>query len=100
MSWYRWEADALVLELRVLPRSSRDALGEISNERLKLKITAPPVDGKANEKVTRFLARAFGVAPTCVSIIRGELSRDKTVRIQAPSRLPTEIRRLIEPRRN
>jgi uncharacterized protein len=55
--------------------------GEISGA-LKLKIAAPPVDGKANEECTRFLAELLGVPRNCVEIISGETSRNKVVRVK------------------
>jgi len=96
MSWYRWRGDDLCLDLRIAPRSSRNAIGEICNDRLKLKLTSPPVDGKANDSLTRLLAKLFGVPRAQVSITHGERGRDKTVCISAPAQFPAEITQLIE----
>ena len=47
-----------------------------------IRVTAPPVDGKANDALCRFVARAAGVAPSRVSVVRGHTSRDKVVRVE------------------
>ena len=93
MTWYRWDGNDLLLDLRVQPRASRDEFGEALGERLKLRLTAPPVEGKANAQLTRFLAAAFGVTKSRVHLESGASSRNKRVRIQAPARLPLGLER-------
>lgn len=88
MAWFRWDGDALTLEIRVQPRASRDEIVGPHGEQLKVRITAPPVDGKANQHLVRFLAKSFGVAPSAVTLVGGETGRDKRLRIQAPRELP------------
>ena len=83
-----WEGTDLLLTVRVQPKASRDEIGEIVEGALKVRITAPPVDGKANAHLMRFLAREFGVAKSALSLISGESGRSKRLRIQAPKRLP------------
>ena len=56
--------------------------------RLKIRLAAPPVDGKANAALLRYLADAFGVPLRNVTLMRGEASRQKTVRIDAPALRP------------
>lgn len=83
----RWDGPDLVLTVRVVPRASADAvLGE--TDCLKVRLTAPPVDGKANERLCRVLGKLFGVARSRVTVERGASSRVKQVRIAAPERLP------------
>ena len=77
----RWDGPDLVLELRVQPRAARDEL-TVEPGGLKLRLTAPPVDGRANRAVTRFLAKALGVAASAVAIEAGETARDKRVRVR------------------
>ena len=60
----------------------------LHGERLKIRLTAPPVEGKANAYLMAFLAKAFGVSKSQVSLISGELNRQKRVRINAPKKLP------------
>ena len=49
---------------------------------LQARVTAPPVDGKANRALRRLIAKRAGVAPSRVSVVRGEKSRDKLVRVE------------------
>lgn len=49
---------------------------------LQARVTAPPVDGKANKALCKLIAKRLGVAPSKVSVVRGEKSRDKLVRIE------------------
>lgn len=66
--------------IKVIPKSSVNRL-EVKDGAVRLKITAPPVDGKANQAVIAFLAKTFGTAKSAITIVRGETSRHKTVRI-------------------
>lgn len=94
--WFRWDGLDLVLSLRVQPRASRDALVPEA-ERLRARITAPPVDGAANDHLLGFLAREFGVSRSRVSLVRGRSAREKLVRIGAPSQVPDAIARFVAP---
>jgi uncharacterized protein (TIGR00251 family) len=86
--WYRWDGEDLLLSLRVQPRASRDELAEPLGDALKVRITAPPVDGKANTHLTDFLARLFGVAKSDVVLETGPSSRTKRIRVRKPRQLP------------
>jgi len=86
--WFRWQDGALVLRLRIQPKASRDEFTGPQEGRLRIRITAPPVDGKANLHLIRFLAKAFGVSKSSVTIEAGESSRDKRVRITGPVKSP------------
>jgi uncharacterized protein (TIGR00251 family) len=89
--WYRWDGNDLILHLQIQPRSSKDSFGEIHNNRLKLRLTAAPVDGKANQRLLAFLAKQFGIPKAAVSITAGESSRLKTVVLQNPSKTPKTL---------
>jgi uncharacterized protein (TIGR00251 family) len=69
------------LRVRVTARASRDELAGLRDGVLHVRVTAPPVDGRANLAVCRLIARAVGVGKTSVTVTRGERSRDKVVRI-------------------
>ncbi|HMF39702.1 MAG TPA: DUF167 family protein [Polyangia bacterium] len=75
----------LVFDIQVVPRASRVAVGPAIGDRLRVAVTAPPVDGAANAAVVEALAAAFGVRRAAVSIVRGETGRRKTVRIEGGS---------------
>jgi uncharacterized protein len=67
------------IALRVTPRAGREAIEP--GDPLRVRVTAPPEDGKANDAVRRLLARAMGVAPTRLTLIRGATARDKLFRL-------------------
>jgi uncharacterized protein (TIGR00251 family) len=77
-----------VLRVRVQPRAGRDELAGVQGERLRVRLTAPPVEGRANAGLQRLLARAFGVGRGAVVIESGGTGREKRVRIRAPARMP------------
>lgn len=90
-AFYRWEGDDLILSVRVQPRASRDEIvGPLGND-LKVRITAPPVEGRANAHLIRFLAKAFAVPRARVTLLGGDSGRSKRLRISAPDRLPAGI---------
>ena len=89
--WYLWEGTDLVLQVRVQPRAGRDEITGVQAGRLRVRLTAPPVEGKANLQLCRLLADAFAVPPSRVSLIAGATSRDKRLRIDAPRHLPWDI---------
>lgn len=69
----------------VVPRSSRaEVVGDMADGTLKIKLTAAPVDGEANEQLVALLAKHFAVPKSAVKIIRGQTGRRKVVRVDAP----------------
>ncbi|MFC6670312.1 DUF167 family protein [Marinobacterium aestuariivivens] len=90
-AFYRWQGDDLILSCHLQPRASRDEFCGRHGDSLKIRIQAPPIEGRANDRLIRFLARQFGVAKSAVEILGGELGRQKRVRIAAPERLPEEL---------
>lgn len=74
-------SEGAVLRLRVQPRASRDEIVGWQEGALRLRVTAPPVEGEANRAVAALLARVLGVAPSRIRVVSGERSRDKLVRI-------------------
>ena len=88
---YRWDRKNLILKIRVAPRSSRDQVGDLIGDRLKIAITAPPVDGKANQHLTRYIARLCSVPKSNVTVMWGQSSRDKTLSIANPTCVPDEF---------
>jgi hypothetical protein len=83
MSFLREVADNSVsLDLYIQPKAAKNSVCGLHGDELKLAITAPPVDGKANKAVIAFLAELFGVAKSSVSITSGQQSRHKRCRVQ------------------
>lgn len=72
---------ALTFEVRVAPRSSRDRVIGVHEGVLKVALTAPPVEGAANESLRKLLAKALGVSKSAVEIVRGERGRNKLLRV-------------------
>ncbi len=89
--FYRWQDEDLLLHCHLQPGAKRSEFAGEHGGRLKLRIAAPAVEGKANAALIAFLAKAFGVAKRAVAIEAGELGRQKTLRIAAPQRLPVEL---------
>ena len=67
--------------MQIQPRSSKDQIVGLHNGRLKIKISAPPVDGKANQALIEFIAKALGVSKSKVEIVKGRSSKLKTLQI-------------------
>jgi len=88
---YRWQGDDLILSIRLQPRASRDEITGIHGEHLKIRITAPPVDGKANQHLLRFLAKYCQVPRANVELVSGQTGRTKKVRIHQPRRWPEQV---------
>lgn len=86
--FWREEGEDLILELWVQPGARADAVAGPHGGALRLRIAATPTEGRANAALQRFLAGAFGVAPSAVTVLRGHGARRKTVRIQRPARRP------------
>lgn len=87
-AWYQWQGEDLILILRVQPRASRDEIVGPHGTALKVRITAPPVEGQANAHLVKFIADAFGVARSNVELLAGDTGRNKRMRIRSPRLLP------------
>src|SRR5436190_23192986 len=74
--------DGVCLSLKVLPRASKNEIGEVANGELKIKVTAPPVDAAANEALLRLLADRLDCPRGAVQLLRGQTSRHKQVLIR------------------
>jgi uncharacterized protein len=70
------------IKVRVIPRARRDEIGGERGGLLLIRLTAPPVDGAANAALCRLVARRAGVPARHVSIVHGQTSRDKVVRVE------------------
>jgi hypothetical protein len=95
--WLLRKGDEVTIALRVQPRASRDEFAGLHGDRLRVRITAPPVDGAANEHLRRFLAGAFDVPASRVRLLKGTSGRDKLVSVSGVGKLPEELERLAPP---
>jgi uncharacterized protein (TIGR00251 family) len=72
------------IPIRVQPRASRDEIVGWKAERLLIRVTAPPVDDRANVAACRLVAKAAGVPRSAVRVASGARSRDKLIEVDAP----------------
>jgi len=90
-------SSGLVFKVHVQPGASRNQVSGLHGDALKLKLTAPPVEGKANKACIGILAEALGIPKTSIEIVSGHTSRKKNIRITCTaSRTPLLRKRLEE----
>jgi uncharacterized protein (TIGR00251 family) len=84
-----------ILDVRVQPRAARTEFAGRLGERLRIRLHAPPVDGRANAALIEFIADACGVPRAQVTIDKGLTGRDKRVRIRGLAGLPAALQRIV-----
>ncbi len=80
-SWYRRQGDVLTLTLHIQPGAKRTDIAGLHGEALKIRLAAPPIEGRANEALLKFIAEFFGVPLRQVELKQGGQSRHKVVAI-------------------
>jgi hypothetical protein len=90
-TWYCWQGKALVLNIRVQPRASCNEIAGPVGDQLKIRLTTPPVNSKANKHLLEFLAKKCGVSKNQVALLSGASVRNKRVSIACPQKLPEGI---------
>lgn len=80
----------ITLKIHLLPRASRDEICGLHGDAIKIKVTAPPVEGKANMALQRFIAKKLNLAASQIEIMAGQRSREKILRISGISRAAVE----------
>lgn len=90
----RRDGDDLILEVRVQPRASHSEFAGLHGERLRIRLQAPPVDGKANAALVEFVAAACGIPRARVTIEHGLAGRDKRLRLRGVAHLPASLQSL------
>ena len=83
---------SVTLTIQTTPNAPKSAMVGWIGDRLKVKVKAPALEGKANAELVRFLAEYFGVRPNAVTLLRGDTARLKTVRIEGVEE--ADVRRL------
>lgn len=81
---------AVTFDVLVQPRASRAKLGPVHDNRLKVAVTSPPVDGEANAAVIELIAKSLGVPRGAVEVVAGASSRRKTIRVRGVTRAAVE----------
>ncbi len=85
-------AAGATFSVKVHPRAKKDAISGVVGDALKVSLTAPPVEGKANEACIRFFAEVLGVPRSSVTIAAGEASRNKLIRVSGLTAAQVEER--------
>lgn len=80
-----------LLEVRVQPRASRTEFAGLMGDRLRVRLNAPPVDGRANAALLEFVADACGLSKSRVTLEKGQTGRDKRVRLHGLETLPAAL---------
>lgn len=94
-SFCAWDGDTLVLNILGKPSASRDAIGKVRGNQLKVSVTATPVAGKATDHMVRFLAKEFGVSARDITVVFGRFNVNKQLRIKSPQKLPAVISQAV-----
>ena len=81
MNWFKQTAEGVVINLRVVPRSSRNEICGVIGDALKIRLRAPPLEGKANKALVEFLSWEFEVSKKNISFLSGETCRTKRILI-------------------
>lgn len=89
--WYRRTGDVVTLTLHVQPGAKRSEISGLHGDALKLKLAAPPIEGRANEALLKFISGLFGVPLRQVELKQGAQSRHKVVAITGSSVEPESL---------
>ena len=79
VSWIQSTVDGCVVNVRVIPRASKNQIQGVLGNALKIRLQAPPIDGKANEALVRFLAEILKLPVRKISLLSGETGRNKRI---------------------
>ncbi len=95
MPFVEKKKEGLVFKITVLPRSSKNMVAGIYGDTLKIKLTAPPVDGAANKMCINFLAKSLELPRSSVEIISGHSSRVKKIFLQNSTLTPENLEHIL-----
>jgi uncharacterized protein (TIGR00251 family) len=87
-SFFLWEGDTLVFNVLGTPGASKDAIGKVKGNQLRISVTESPVRGRATDHMVRFLAAEFEVAISDIEVVFGRYNVNKQIRIKSPKRIP------------
>lgn len=85
MSWIKKNPEGCIVDVQIQPQARKNEVIGLHNNRLKIKITSPPVDGKANQALIGFLATLLDLNKSAFVILKGETSRQKQILIKNSS---------------
>jgi len=90
-TFYEWQGDDLIFRVKAQAKASKDEFSEVLGNRLKIRIAVPPIDGRANQHLSKFLARQFKLSQSQIELIAGDSARQKCFRIHPPKHIPNII---------
>ena len=83
-------ADGIIIKIKIVPNSSKNDI-IIEEEFIKIKVTAQPIENKANKALIEFLSKKFKIAKTNIEILKGETSKEKTLLIRVTDKVKMEM---------
>lgn len=89
MEWMNETSKGLEVRVRAVPRASKNEVQGIYDGAVKIRLTTPPVDGKANQALIKFLSKTLKLSKSQIELLQGDTSRHKTLRISGIS--PAEL---------
>ncbi len=89
--WYRKTKEGWLISVHAQPGAKKSSVAGLHGDALKVRVAAPPVEGKANDALTAFVARALGLPRRAVSIVKGESSREKVLLVADASADPERL---------
>lgn len=93
MLYIKEEKNGVIIKVKVQPRASKNQLAGVLDDALRVRLTAPPVDGEANEACLKFLAGIFKIPRRSVELVSGHTGRNKMVRVGGVT--PDDVLRLL-----
>jgi len=88
MSFFQWQGDDLLLICHIQPRAKETSIAGTHNDKLKIRVSAPPIDNKANQQITSFLAIEFDIKKSNITLVSGQQHREKKFLIKSPKNIP------------
>lgn len=92
-----WQGEDLLLTVHAQPGAKQSGFAGLHGEALKIRIQAPPQEGRANKELCRFLAGAFAVPLAQIVLLSGDTARQKRLRVCRPVQIPAELAGLLPP---
>jgi uncharacterized protein len=89
--WHQQSGECVTLTLHIQPGAKRTEVAGLHGEALKIRLNAPPIEGRANEALLRFIADSFDVPLAKVELVRGAQSRQKVVKVTGSKIAPKAL---------
>jgi len=84
MPWFEEKDGDIIINLRIIPRAGKSAIQGLHGDALKIRIQAPPVEGKANQALVKFLSKHWNIPRSDIKILSGVTGRNKRIRLRHP----------------